>query len=254
MNNKKIYHLHIPRTSGKSISDALRNTFDKNMFTIAPLHDHGSRQIYDSSLFLDRPYISGHFGINPVIENKNNLDVFSIVRDPIEHYLSIATYVAATSKTKISNEFLDEFMYGYVTPYGSNELFSSVGNIQSKMLFCRIAVADGSVVALRDYDVPNSSNIIFIESDMPSEKEIVNKIKQMNIFALQNRHKAISWLDEKIFNSYGFRIDSSIHGLSNNLDRTGFIPDKSHIKEIENRSQIDRYLYRMVLELDRMRP
>jgi hypothetical protein len=228
-------------------------TFDKNMFIQEPLHDYGQLIIYDNSLFGDRPYISGHFGINPIIENEYNLDVMSIVRDPIDHYLSVAAYVAATAQMKMSNDFLEEFLYGYVTPFGSNELFSSSGNIQSKMLFCRIAIADSSVVAVRDGDVANESNLVFIESDMPDEKKIADKIKLFNIFTLQNRHKAVSWLDNKIFNLYGFRIDSSINLVSNCSNNSGFTPDKSHIKEIESRSQIDRHLYQVVLEMDKMR-
>lgn len=252
MSDKKIYHLHIPRTSGKSISDALRTTFDKNMFTIVPLHDHGNRLIYDSSIFLDRPYISGHFGINPIIENKENLDVFSIVRDPVDHCLSVAAYVAATADRQMSNEFLEEFLYGSITPFGSNELFSSSGNIQSKMLFCRMAMADSSIVALRDADVSNKLNVIFIESDMPDEKEMINKIKLINIFALQNRHQAVSWLDNKLRKSYGFGIDLSINQISNCSNMNGFIPDKSHIAEIRNRSEIDVFVHRLATERNRI--
>jgi hypothetical protein len=218
----------------------------------AVLHDYGHLEMYDNSIFLDRPYISGHFGTNPIIESKEDLDVFSIVRDPVGHYLSVAAYVAATAGKKMSNEFLDEFLYGHITPFGSNELFSSSGNIQSKMLFCRMAIADGSVVALRDDDVANKLNIVFIESDMPSETEMISKIKLMNIFSLQNRHQAVSWLDSKMLESYGFGIDSSINHVSNCSNMNGFIPNKSHIKEIENRSEIDTYVHRLVNERGRI--
>lgn len=252
MNNKKIYHLHIPRTSGKSICDALRTTFDKGMVSGAPLHDYGNLQMYDDSFFLDRPYISGHFGVNPIIKNKENLDVFSIVREPVNHYLSVAAYVACSAKEKMSNEFLEEFLYGNITPFGSNELFSNSGNIQSKMLFCRMAMADISVVALRDDDVSNELNIVFIESDMPNEKEMVNKIREMNIFAMQNRHHAISWLDNKLRESYGLSIDSSINEISNCSNMNGFVPDKSHIKEIKNRSEFDTYVHQVVTERGRI--
>ena len=252
MNNKKIYHLHIPRTSGKSICDALRESFNKNMWSRTPLYDYGHLPMYDDSLFLDRPYISGHFGVNPIIENKENLDVFSIIREPVSHYLSVAAYVAAMSQEKMSSEFLDEFMYGYFTPFGANELFSSSGNIQSKMLFCRMAMADESVVALLNCNIRNKQSIVFIESDMPSEKEIIDKIKLMNIFSLQNRHQAISWLDNKLQESCGLSIDSSINQISNCSNMDGFVPDKSHIREIKNRSEIDTYVYRVVTERGRI--
>ncbi len=245
---QRIYHLHIPRTSGRVVCDALYRTFGKNR--ILPDSGDGDNQslMYDGDALKDRPFVSGHYAKNPIVESNEMFDVFSIVRDPVQHYVSVASYVSARSESKMSNEFMDEFLYGYVTPFGANELFSNSGNLQAKMLFCRIALADESVVSLRDQDVPNNQNIIFIESDIPSETEIKNQIQEMNIFTLANRRKAVEWLDKKIFSDYGFGIDDSVNAVSNCSEMNGFTPDIGHIREILRRSEIDQYVYRLVNE------
>jgi hypothetical protein len=194
------------------------------------------------------PFISGHFAKNPIVENIDDFEVFSIVRDPVEHYLSIATYVSESTDFEMSNEFMDDFMYGNVTPFGANELFSNSGNIQSKMLFCRIAFVDKSFVSLRDGDVVNEKNMVFIENDMPSKDDIKDLIGSMNLFSLPNRGMAIDWLKANVLRSHGFSLDKSIHDITNCSKKNGFKPDISHIREIKRRSEIDAYLYGLVQE------
>jgi hypothetical protein len=203
--------------------------------------------MYDHSAMIDLPFISGHYARNPIIENYDNLDVFSIVRDPVEHYVSVAAYVCFGNRDKMSNEYMDEYLYGNITPFGYKEMFGNSGNLQSKMLFCRIVLMDKSVVALRDADCQNE-NIIFIENDMPNQEDIKMLIKTMNVFSFTDRGNAIHWLKEKISNSHSLVLDESIHNITNSMPRNEFKPDISHIREIRRRSQVDEYLYKMVLE------
>lgn len=250
-NGKRIYHLHIPRTSGMVICNALYKTFiDNEMLDGTPSHESPAI-MYDHEKMIEKPFISGHFAKNPIVCSDGAFEVFSIVRDPVEHYLSIAAYVSVSTGKCMSNEYMDEFLHGYITPFGVNELFSYSGDLQAKSLFCRIGFADKSIVALRDEDVVNDLNIVFVEKDMPTENEIKNQINSMNIFSLQDRAKAVNWLDNKIFQLYGFRIDSSVNNVANCSKMNGFIPDKSHIKEIKKRSEIDDYVYRIVNEKTR---
>jgi hypothetical protein len=194
------------------------------------------------------PFISGHFARNPIVESTDNFEVFSIVRDPVEHYVSIAAYISESAGLEMSNEYMNEFMYGNITPFGVNELFSNSGNIQSKMLFCRITLVDKSFVSLRDGDVVNEKNMVFMESDMPNENDIKDLIGSMNLFALPERGMAIDWLGESVFKSHGFSLDKSIHDITNRSKKNGFKPDISHIREIKRRSEIDEYLYGLVQE------
>jgi hypothetical protein len=197
---------------------------------------------------LDYPFISGHFARNPIIESNGDLNVFSLVREPVEHYLSIAAYVSKSAGKKMSNDYMDEFLYGNITPFGVNELFSNSGNIQSKMLFCRIAFVDKSLVALSNDDVQNEKNVVFIETDIPSEEKIKNLISSMNLFSLKDRGKAIEWLQNTVLKSHGFALDGTVYNVVNTSEMDGFTPDIYHVREIEKRSEIDNYIYRLVSE------
>lgn len=243
---RRIYHLHIPRTSGRSICDALYNTFVKG----GVLHKMDgivqSHLMYEESRFIEIPFVSGHFAKNPITQGNEQFDVFSIIREPVSHYVSIAAYVCANSNREMSNDFMEEFLYGYITPFGANELFSNSGNLQSKMLFCRIALADSSVVSLREADVQSQENIIFLESDMPDETEMKDQIANMMIFTLENRHSAINWLSEKIAHDHGLNLDYSVKSVSNASAQNAFKLDVSHAKEILKRCEIDTFIYETV--------
>jgi len=204
--------------------------------------------MYDHNAMLDYPFISGHFARNPIIESNGDLNVFSLVREPVEHYLSIAAYVSKSAGKKMSNDYMDEFLYGNTTPFGVNELFSNSGNIQSKMLFCRIAFVDKSLVALSNDDVQNEKNVVFIETDIPSEEKIKNSISSMNLFSIKDRDKAIEWLQNTVLKSHGFGLDSTVYNVVNSSEMDGFTPDISHVREIEKRSEIDNYMYKLVSE------
>ena len=245
---KRLYHLHIPRTSGLGICHSLWKTFTNNGLPADIFSPDVSTLMYDHKAMIEYPFISGHFAKNPIIENKDDLNVFSLVREPVEHYLSIAAYVSKSVGKKMSNEYMDEFLYGNITPFGVNELFSNSGNIQAKMLLCRIAFVDKSIVALSNDDVQNEENVVFIEADISDEKKIKESISSMNLFSLTDRGKAIEWLQKTVLESHGFKLDSTVYDVVNSSEVDGFTPDISHIREIKKRSEIDNYVYRLISE------
>lgn len=244
MNDKKIYHLHIPRTSGYGIANALEKTFSEQGFY---LHKPTQSEIYSEDTFKDNPYVSGHFASNPIFKNEDNYDVFSLIREPVRHYLSIAKYVAKSGNVAFDNHFLEEFMWGSVTPFGANELFSSSGNIQSKMLFCRLATCDDSVVALRDTDVASKVNLVFIESDLPTPELLEKEIENMNLFIMEDRKTAINWLADKVKFTYGLKLSENAHSKMNSIISQDFKISHVAEQEILKRSSLDFQLYDLVL-------
>jgi hypothetical protein len=244
MNYKKIYHLHIPRTSGFGIANSLEKTFSEQGFNI---NKPTQSEVFSEEEHASNPYISGHFASNPIFENKNIYDVFSITREPVEHYLSVAKYVARSSSMEFNNDFLEEFMWGGITPFGANELFSSSGNIQSKMLFCRLATCDDSVVALRSHDVTSKVNLIFIESDLPTSVDLKVKIENMNLFHMGNRESAINWLIDKVKFAYGFKLSENAHLKMNSITVLDIGLSQSIRDEILNRSCMDVLLHDLVM-------
>jgi hypothetical protein len=243
MNDKKIYHLHIPRTSGYGIANALEKTFSEQGFH---LHKPTQSEIFSQDTFRDNPYVSGHFASNPYFQNKNAYDVFSIIREPVQHYLSIAKYVAKSGNVEFDNYFLEEFMWGNVTPFGANELFSSSGNIQSKMLFCRLATCDESVVALREIDVASNVNLVFIESDLPEPSAISECIESMNLFCMEDREIAINWLADKVKFTHGFTLSENAYLKMNSISSQDIEISNRTKLEILERSYLDVLLYDLV--------
>jgi hypothetical protein len=243
---RKIYNLHIPRTSGSSVNMALAETFMSK-----EEHDPRERLLETiSNSDYDRfPYLSGHFGTNPIIENPGKFEVFSLIREPISHYLSVAAYTAKATGVDFDNDYLSAYMWEHQTPFGQNELFSASGNIQSKMLFCRIAICDKSVVAMNDTDVAHEENLIFIESDLPPIDKIAERVTEMNIFTVEQRHLATGWLAKRIEQLYGMKLARSIDVVSNSVFADAgknFTLADSCRSEIVKRSQMDLVLYGIV--------
>jgi hypothetical protein len=116
------------------------------------------------------------------------------------------------------------------------------------MLFCRVTFVDKSLVALSNDDVQNEKNVVFIEADIPSEEQIKDSISSMNLFAMKDRGIAIEWLRGMVLKSHGFTLDDTVYNTVNGSEKNGFTPDISHVREIEKRSEVDEYLYRLVLE------
>jgi hypothetical protein len=87
-----------------------------------------------------------------------------------------------------------------------------------------------------------------MESDIQNEEEIKDSIGSMNLFTLKDRGKAIEWLQDTMLKSHGFRLDSTVYNVVNSSEMDGFTLDISHVREIEQRSEIDSYVYRLVSE------
>jgi hypothetical protein len=137
-------------------------------------------------------------------------------------------------------------MWGSITPFGANELFSSSGNIQSKMLFCRLATCDESVVALREIDVVSNVNLVFIESDLPKPNAINECIESMNLFAMDDRETAINWLADKVKFTHGFKLSENAYLKMNSISIQDIEISNRTKLEILERSSLDVLLYDLV--------
>lgn len=250
----KLYHLHIPRTSGTGILYAMHKSFyvdrrNKGIETNRKETPGIFEFVYDHEKMGDWPVVSGHFAINPILVNGGSLETFSIVRNPVDHFVSVAAYRAMSSRKEFSNSVLDRFLEGrHETTFGC-KLFSSSGNLQAKMLTCRIVGID-ETLELTESDkskFPGSGGAWFVESDFPkSEKELIDRVSQIKMFQITQREKINNYLKYQF--KYKFNVE--FLGISpdktNSSVRNGVTPSPSQEKEILERNSMDLILYEHV--------
>ena len=85
----KIYHIHVPRTGGRYIS----NLFDNNGYKVYFEH---SRNFYKNSIIeelLTYPYYE-------TLYNFEDIPTFIVIRDPIDRFVSVASYDFFARKVK----------------------------------------------------------------------------------------------------------------------------------------------------------
>jgi hypothetical protein len=99
--NTSIYHLHIPRTAGVF----LRKHFIPEFSEHETFSTHYDQLVLDS--ISDKKYISGHFGTTP-IEHMTSPTVFTVLRDPIDRFISYARY----TRSFFQKDSMHELLYG----------------------------------------------------------------------------------------------------------------------------------------------
>jgi hypothetical protein len=99
-NHSSIYHLHIPRTGGIYVKNQLLEKYkDSHVFA-----SHYSKLELDS-LHICK-YVSGHFGTTP-IEHLNDPLVFTVLRNPVDRFLSYYKY----TRPFFYEDMLDLWLY-----------------------------------------------------------------------------------------------------------------------------------------------
>jgi hypothetical protein len=251
----KLYHLHIPRTSGTGILYAIHKSFYMDREKKGLLQEINQvpeifEFSYDHKKMADWPAISGHFAINPIIENYGKIDTFSIVREPVDHFVSIAAYRALSSKKTFNHETLDEFLEGvHNQPFGCR-LFSSHGNLQTHMLACR-TVSISKILGIDNEDnnigLHRLEGIWFVEEDMPkSDEQLISKIEQIQLFELNDRENINKYLKYQFKTKFDVNFVGVAPEKTNSSIRNGITPTPEQKREILKRSHFDLVVYEYV--------
>ena len=253
-----LYHLHIPKTSGTGISNAVYQTLKQpsNNFVkhnAQPIKEETSFWgndvfTYDDDKMRCLDFLSGHFATNPIIANNYDLNTFSIIREPVDHFVSLASYRAMLLNREFNNIFLDDFISGAYDDISSTSIFGSGGNLQTKFLTCRVFDLFENDTILANHWVLSPQTMVFCESDLPkTEKELIARMELIDLFEMNQR----VIINEYLINVFKKKWNIVFLGLglekANTSIRNGFKPSPKQTAEIRDKCDLDMIIYDHVL-------
>lgn len=231
-----IYLLHIPRTSGIYVNYNVQPYLKSGRVE----HYMSNRSLIDLEQIKKSKYVSGHFGTMP-IEYMDNPTVFSIIRNPIEHFISYFKYTAGLIRTKNQiNERLEDWLYGNQSVVQSN--------LQSKFLTGKTNVEkyNNELGGLQS----QVNNAWFLEDyslDVDKIKENINKFK---CYTLENHSSFKNDFNVELKHQLGF----TTFKYSEPVNRSHDIDikfGKKEINRIEELTQVDMEIYKYVQEIEK---
>lgn len=264
-----IYHLHIPRTAGTYIFSQLSERFitaieNNNLVPktveqqklLTEIKQLTSYEIYDKFLKPESlpdknkqrfMFLSGHYAINPLIENTDKYEVFSVVRDPYEHTLSSAAFTCRESGIEFTEDYLDGYVRGEFDAVYNAPFCSGAANIQTKMLTCRLVNLSGSEIT-DSYGRP-STNVTFIESDLEQVRSVKDIFDGKNIFTFDDRQRLNMWLGTTIYKMFQFSIGEFSNTIINSAERYGLDLNTEQKRIVRTRNELDFELYEYANEI-----
>jgi len=234
-----VYFLHIPRTSGIYIS----NNVLPHLISGGIPHFVSNRTTINTDHIKNCEYVSGHFGRLPIDLMENPI-IYSIVRNPIERYISYFKYTTGLirSKSEIYKK-LDAWLYGDKVEVNSN--------MQSKFLTGKMNYEqfNKDVVVNIDFDQNHRASPVangwYMEDYSLNINDIIKAINEMNVYTLDNHNafkKDFNNELKKQFNFTTFKYDDR-HNQSHNI---GLDLTKKQLKRIEELNLVDMEIYEYV--------
>ena len=111
-----IYHLHIPRTSGIYVKQNIL----PNLITKKINHFVSNRTFIDIKKIETSEFVGGHFGLMP-LDYMNKPTVFSIIRHPLDRFISYFKYTTGLIRSKKEiEEKIESWLYGEQAEIQSN--------------------------------------------------------------------------------------------------------------------------------------
>lgn len=239
MKGESLYFLHIPKTSGMKMQyqllDAANNPNSINQPNVYCPGDF--EFIFDTDIGKTHNIISGHFARNP-IETLPNVTTFTMVRDPVHQYISVAKYAAMFTDKEFTEEFMMPFLTGESEMYSYFEGMSGCSNPQSSFISSKLSTLE--------YDLNGKERTVFVNKP-ESFEDVREHLSGMIVGVMEQRNELVQKVNillKKMFN-ISIRKDDSI---VNATPPVNFKISKECINLILDRTELDRELYAKVLE------
>lgn len=226
-----IYHLHIPRTAGIY----LNNNVLPHLISGGVEHFTSNRSYIDEEKIKGSKYVAGHFGLTP-IELMDSPTVFTVLRDPVERFLSYFNYTTGLIKTKAeAYQKLDYWLYG--------EQSTTQSNLQSKFL-----------TGYMNFDKFNEGINMFqkavyegwyIENYSLDINTIKANIDSFNCYTLDNHEKFKKDYNSELEKQFGFTTFKHADKANSSQD-LGIQITKSQMEKIREINFVDMEAYEYV--------
>jgi hypothetical protein len=230
----------VPRTSGTDILYELQRAV-KLPTSTARLYVPGILEfMHDKEKTKSFNILTGHFASNPVRELENVV-TFSIIRRPIDQYLSTAAYRFLTDNVEFTSKDLDRFIEGEFDVFGAFQGFSGCSNPQSKFLAAKL---------VKFYDeTDNREMYSFV--DEPSSLEDVKKFIDSSIIgSLENRHIVIEKVNKVLLREFGTQIAANTRRTNTTMP-ISFTVSTVQKNKIMDRLQLDEEVYQYVKTIEK---
>lgn len=238
-NFKYIYFLHIPKTSGvKMQHQLLHASTEPNSINSPNVYCPGDFEfVFDPDISKTHNIISGHFARNPM-DVLPDVVAFTIIRDPVQQYLSVAKYAAMFRGEEFTEDFLMPFLTGESEMYSYFEGMSGCANPQSSFISSKLSTLE--------YDLNGKDRTVFVKKP-ESFEDVREHLSGMVVGVMEERDELVEKVNtllNKMFN-ISIRKDDSV---VNATPPVNFEISKECINLILDRTELDRELYAKVLE------
>ena len=227
-----IYHLHIPRTSGIYV----KNNIIPHLITNNIKHFVSNRTIIDKNKISESYFVGGHFGLMP-LNYMDNPEVFCIIRNPIDRFISYFNYTTA-GQVRSNNDYIDkleEWLYGEQADIQSNS--------QSKFLTGSLNI-DKFNKNIRVFQEAVKHNW-FIEDYSLNLDKILENVDRFFCYSMDRSNEFTEDLNKALFKFFNFQTFKYKDKANASID-LGIKIDKKHYDRILELNEIDMEVYRYV--------
>lgn len=231
-----IYHLHIPRTSGIYV----KNNVLPHLISGGVEHFISNRTEIKVDKIKSSKFVGGHFGLMP-LDYMDNPDVFCLLRDPVERFISNFKYIASmTFNIKDANEELENWLYG--------EQADIQSNVQSKFLTGKMNLSKFNQSPT--IFINSSKNNWFIEDYNLDLNVIEDNLNKFNFYTMENYNMFKKDLNYKLTKNFNFTTFKNNDKANSSLD-INIKFNKKHIDKIKELNYLDIEVYNYVREIEK---
>ena len=226
-----IYYLHIPRTSGIYI----RNNVVPHLISSGVPHFFSNRSEIHISNIENSKLVGGHFGNMPIPYMKNP-EVFTIVRNPIDRFISYFKYTTGLIRSKKEiEEKIESWLYGEQAEIQSNS--------QAKFLTGKMNIDKFNKNI--NFFQSSVNNNWFIENYSLDLNDIIDNINNFYCYSMDNHNLFLEDLNKALKKEFNFT--TFYHkDKANRSPEIEFSLNKKQVDRVLELNQIDMEIYEYV--------